>query len=104
IRRMELLPMSMAARRLVGKSRLERRQDPMSKQRTNRDLPTKRLAAIDIGSNSIRLMVAEATADGNYRILDDEKETTRLAQGLAQKGALSEEAVTQSLQALGRMK
>ncbi len=39
-----------------------------------------RLAAIDIGSNSIRLLIAEAAADGTYRVLDDEKHTTRLAQ------------------------
>jgi exopolyphosphatase/guanosine-5'-triphosphate,3'-diphosphate pyrophosphatase len=63
-----------------------------------------RLAAIDIGSNSIRLLVAEVAQDGTYRILDDEKQTTRLAHGLAETGLLSEEALTQSLEALGRMK
>jgi len=42
-----------------------------------------RLAGIDIGSNSIRLIVAEVTEDvSNYRVLDDHKETTRLAHGL----------------------
>jgi len=65
---------------------------------------SRRLAAIDIGSNSIRLMIAEASADGNYRILDDEKETTRLAQGLAESGELSERAINQALETLGRMK
>jgi exopolyphosphatase/guanosine-5'-triphosphate,3'-diphosphate pyrophosphatase len=64
----------------------------------------KRLAAIDIGSNSIRLMVAEATPDGDYRLLDDEKETTRLAHGLARTGTLSDEAMKRSIAALGRMK
>lgn len=77
----------------------------MSAPPANGHPPTsRRLAAIDIGSNSIRLMIAEATPDGNYRILDDEKETTRLAQGLAETGELSEEAMSQSLDALGRMK
>jgi exopolyphosphatase/guanosine-5'-triphosphate,3'-diphosphate pyrophosphatase len=65
---------------------------------------SKRLAAIDIGSNSIRLLVAEATPDGNYRILDDEKQTTRLANGMAETGLLAEEAMDGSLEALGRMK
>ena len=43
---------------------------------------SKRLATIDLGSNSIRLLVAEVFADGSYTILDDEKQTTRLAKGI----------------------
>jgi exopolyphosphatase/guanosine-5'-triphosphate,3'-diphosphate pyrophosphatase len=62
------------------------------------------LAAIDIGSNSIRLLVAEVNPDGSYRVLDDEKQTTRLAKGIAQTGALSEETIGESLETLGRLK
>src|SRR5262245_8306140 len=62
-----------------------------------------RLAAVDVGSNSVRLLVAEVAADGTYRILDDEKQTTRLAQGLAATGALGEPAIRQSLEALRHM-
>ena len=62
-----------------------------------------RLAAVDIGTNSIRLIVAEALRDGNYRILDEEKETTRLGKGLAATGRLDPEAVESSLAALRRM-
>lgn len=65
---------------------------------------SKRLAAIDIGSNSVRLLVAEVAPDGTYRVLDDEKQTTRLAHGLAETGLLRDDAVSQSLEALGRMK
>ncbi len=65
---------------------------------------TRRLAAIDIGSNSIRLLVVEASVDGSYRVLDDEKQTTRLAQGLAETGLLNEASRRQSLDALWRMK
>lgn len=65
---------------------------------------SKRLAAVDIGSNSVRLLVAEVAPDGQYRVLDDEKQTTRLAHGLSGSGLLREEAIRQSLEALERMK
>lgn len=64
-----------------------------------------RLAGIDIGSNSIRLMIAEVTEDhANYRVLDDHKETTRLAHGLSNSNKLTPEAMAHSLDALRRMK
>ena len=47
-----------------------------------------RLAAIDVGTNSIRLMVAEARDDGGYRVLDDEKAVTRLGAGLIESAAV----------------
>lgn len=62
-----------------------------------------RLAAIDIGTNSIRLVVAEALRDGNYRVLDEEKETTRLGKGLASTGCLDPDAVERSLAVLRHM-
>jgi exopolyphosphatase/guanosine-5'-triphosphate,3'-diphosphate pyrophosphatase len=62
-----------------------------------------RLAAIDIGTNSIRLIVAEGLRDGKYRILDDEKEATRLGKNLSSTGRLDPQAVEASIQALRRM-
>ncbi len=38
-----------------------------------------RIAAIDVGSNSVRLVVAEVLTSGGYRVLDEERENTRLA-------------------------
>lgn len=61
-----------------------------------------RLAAIDVGSNSIRLVVAEAQPDGRYRVLDDERESTRLGRSLASTGQLDETSITDSLSALRR--
>jgi len=61
-----------------------------------------RLAAIDIGSNSIRLVVAEAKAGGQYRILDEERESTRLGSALGSTGKLSDESIQASLTALRR--
>lgn len=63
-----------------------------------------RLAAIDIGSNSIRLVVAEAQAGGRYRILDEERETTRLGRSLASTGQLDQQSIDDSLAALRRFK
>jgi len=62
-----------------------------------------RLAAIDIGSNSIRLIVAEALRDGHYRVLDEEKETARLAGKLSSTGKLDPESIERALIALKRM-
>src|SRR2546421_8056473 len=63
-----------------------------------------RLAAIDIGTNSIRLVVAEVQPDGSYRVLDEDREMTRLGRGLYRDGRLGDAPMQQSLQALGRMK
>jgi exopolyphosphatase / guanosine-5'-triphosphate,3'-diphosphate pyrophosphatase len=63
-----------------------------------------RLAAIDVGSNSIRLIVTEARPDGSYRLLDDEKEVGRLGRGMAQSGRLSQKAMDSATLAIGRMK
>ena len=63
-----------------------------------------RLAAIDIGTNSVRLIVADALREGNYRILDEEKETTRLGRQLHSTGKLDPDAAQQTLEALKRMK
>ncbi len=63
-----------------------------------------RLAAIDVGTNSIRMCIAEALRGGNYRVLDEEKETTRLGRELATTGHLDAGSVEQSIMALRRMK
>ncbi|MFM8634726.1 MAG: HD domain-containing protein [Planctomycetia bacterium] len=63
-----------------------------------------RLGAIDIGSNSVRLMVAEALRGGTYRILDEEREPTRLGKSASAKGQLDAEAVDRTIQALRTFK
>jgi exopolyphosphatase/guanosine-5'-triphosphate,3'-diphosphate pyrophosphatase len=61
-----------------------------------------RIAAIDIGSNSVRLVVAEVLTSGGYRVLDEERENTRLAASLVATGHLSEESVQATIVALRR--
>lgn len=64
----------------------------------------RRLAAIDIGTNSIRCIVAETAADGEFRILDDEKATVRLGEGMAVTGEISPAAWERARDGLLRMK
>jgi exopolyphosphatase/guanosine-5'-triphosphate,3'-diphosphate pyrophosphatase len=63
-----------------------------------------RLATIDIGSNSVRLLVAEALRGGTYRILDEEREPTRLARSVSARGLLDEGAVAATVTALKTFK
>jgi exopolyphosphatase/guanosine-5'-triphosphate,3'-diphosphate pyrophosphatase len=64
--------------------------------------PAPRIAAIDIGSNSVRLVVAEVLPSGGYRVLDEERENTRLAASLVATGELSVAAVDATITALRR--
>jgi exopolyphosphatase/guanosine-5'-triphosphate,3'-diphosphate pyrophosphatase len=54
--------------------------------------PGARIAAIDVGSNSIRLVVAEVLSSGGYRVLDEERENTRLAAALTKTDRLDPKA------------
>lgn len=64
----------------------------------------KRLAAIDIGTNSIRSIVVEVDSSGAFRVLDDEKATVRLGEGLHETGVLSAAARERAMGALQRQK
>jgi exopolyphosphatase / guanosine-5'-triphosphate,3'-diphosphate pyrophosphatase len=63
-----------------------------------------RLAAVDVGTNSIRLVVAEIQNDRTYRVLDEEREMTRLGRGMDEFGRLADETIEKSLEAIGKMK
>lgn len=63
-----------------------------------------RLAAIDIGTNSIRCIVAEVDPQGRFMVLDDEKATVRLGENLNKSGAISPAACARALEAVGRMR
>lgn len=59
-----------------------------------------RVAAIDIGSNTLLLLVAEVGADGTLRPVVDECRFGRLGQGLARGRRLAPESVARSLEVL----
>lgn len=62
------------------------------------------LAVIDVGTNSIRLVVAEVESAATYRIVENLREQTRLGEGLHDSGRIGEAAMHRSLAALGTMK
>ncbi|MCZ6619152.1 MAG: exopolyphosphatase [Gammaproteobacteria bacterium] len=59
------------------------------------------LAAVDLGSNSFHLLVAQET-NGRLQIIDRIKEMVRLAEGLEAKNRLSEEVADRALACLER--
>jgi len=63
-----------------------------------------RLAAIDIGSNSLRLVVAEPLHVDHFRVIDEERHCTRLARSLGSTGRLDPVAVEETLEVLGHFK
>jgi exopolyphosphatase/guanosine-5'-triphosphate,3'-diphosphate pyrophosphatase len=65
-------------------------------------MPSKRFAAIDLGSLTVRLAVAESAGPGRFRVLRQRREVTGLGQGLAQTGCLVPEAMDRTHAALGR--
>ncbi|MHC5002970.1 MAG: Ppx/GppA phosphatase family protein [Planctomycetota bacterium] len=63
-----------------------------------------KLAAIDVGTNTIRLVVAEVMPDRSFRVIDDEKVVTRLGRGLSSTGKLQPEAMEESATAIAHLK
>jgi len=63
-----------------------------------------RLAAIDIGTNSIRCIVVEADQQGRFKVLDDEKATVRLGENLGTSGAISAAAFSRAVDAIAMMR
>jgi exopolyphosphatase / guanosine-5'-triphosphate,3'-diphosphate pyrophosphatase len=62
-----------------------------------------RYAAIDIGSNSIRMEAAEVVAGDTPRVLASERDVTRLGQSVFQNGRISEESMALTCSVLARM-
>jgi exopolyphosphatase / guanosine-5'-triphosphate,3'-diphosphate pyrophosphatase len=63
-----------------------------------------RLAAIDVGSNTILLTVAEPDTDQGLRIVEEAADQPRLGAGLGRTGRLQSDAMERALQSLTRMR
>ena len=62
-----------------------------------------RIAAIDVGSNSIRQIIADVSPEGVIGHIDEMKAAPRLATGLESSGSLDEAAMTRAIDALAKM-
>ncbi len=63
-----------------------------------------RFAAVDIGSNSMRLLVADVQPDGKLIRLAEDRQVTRLGESVFSKGILSEEAIRLTEEVLTRFR
>jgi len=63
-----------------------------------------RIAAIDVGSNSIHMVVAQIEPDGRFHVLDRAKERVRLGHRSLTSGKLSDEAMDAGLKTLAAYK
>jgi len=67
-------------------------------------VPHRRVAAIDVGTNSIRLVVGESDPFLRFRVIQEVKETTRLGAGVYHTGRIKANAFEASIEAIARMK
>ncbi len=63
-----------------------------------------RLAAIDIGTNSVHMIVVRVRSDLSFEVIDREKEMVRLGAGGLDGRALTASAMSAALQALSKFR
>ncbi|MEO6528151.1 MAG: Ppx/GppA phosphatase family protein [Gemmatimonadaceae bacterium] len=64
---------------------------------------SRRIAAIDIGSNSVRQIVADVSSDGGITVVDEMKAAPRLGADLDDTGLLGTQSMERAAEAIGRM-
>ena len=77
--------------RADGRSRVGRRHGPGRNQRV--------FAALDLGTNNCRLLIAQPARDG-FRVIDGFSRIVRLGEGVSVAGTLSEKAIDRTVEAL----
>src|SRR5947209_17582196 len=59
-----------------------------------------RVSTIDVGTNTVRLLVADVVGRETWKVVDTRQTVTRLGEGLAAAGALGEAPMTRTLAVL----
>lgn len=62
----------------------------------------RRLAAIDLGTNSFHLVIADVKSNGKFTVLGKDKEVVRLGEGMSDMKHLSDEAMDRAVDTLRR--
>jgi exopolyphosphatase / guanosine-5'-triphosphate,3'-diphosphate pyrophosphatase len=79
---------------------LHRRRRSHAGRRTPKDYSGPAYAALDLGTNNCRLLVATPDAAGGFRVVDAFSRIVRLGEGLGQAGRLSPAAMSRTIDAL----
>jgi len=64
----------------------------------------KHIAAVDMGTNSFHMIIAETAAHGAFRVVDRMKHWVRLGDGVDSRGRLDEAAITRMIESLSFFK
>lgn len=88
-----------------AKSSGGQKRPPERYRRRNRGRPKngrrpQTFAALDLGTNNCRLLIARASGDG-FKVIDSYSRVVRLGKGLATSGELSQDSMDAAIEALG---
>lgn len=82
------------------KARPEQRGHSHTHHHFGDENPAEFYAALDLGTNNCRLLIAQPTRPGQFRVVDAFSRIVRLGEGLAASGRLSEDAMDRAVEAL----
>ncbi|WP_407920783.1 Ppx/GppA phosphatase family protein [Allorhizobium terrae] len=82
------------------KVRAEQRGHSHNHHSVSDEHPAEFYAALDLGTNNCRLLIAQPTRPGQFRVVDAFSRIVRLGEGLAASGRLSEDAMDRAVEAL----
>ncbi|WP_431321474.1 Ppx/GppA phosphatase family protein [Rhizobium sp. YTU87027] len=81
-------------------NRAARQSDGGQRSHNEHPWPDELYAALDLGTNNCRLLIAQPTRPGQFRVVDAFSRIVRLGEGLAASGRLSDDAMDRAVDAL----